>query len=113
MSYNYNQVILVGRLTRDPDVLDVKNRKRSSFILAVRRHFRKNQNQTESDFIPIIAWGQLAELSSQYLKKGSPVLAAGRIQVRSYLEKDQLKWITEVVAERIQFLGPPKEKMAG
>ena len=105
MSFNYNHVTLVGRLTKDPDVRSISDTVKSVFTLAVNRTYRKDNGETDTDFIVVIAWGRLAEIAQQYLFKGSPVLVEGRIQVRNYeLDGDKRKTV-EVLADNFQLLG--------
>ena len=105
-----NTVILIGRLTRDPELRYSKTGKAvCNFTLAVDRQF----NKEETDFIPIVTWGKTAENSANYLDKGRLVAVEGRLQIRSYDDKDGNKRrIAEVVANNVQFLdwGKKKEK---
>lgn len=101
-----NKVILVGRLTRDPDVKNTTSGKSvATFTLAVDRRFKNKDGQKEADFIPIVVWGKQAEFAGQYLNKGSRIGTSGRLQVRSYDDKDgNRRYVTEVVADEIEFL---------
>ncbi|MGE4170432.1 MAG: single-stranded DNA-binding protein [Candidatus Margulisiibacteriota bacterium] len=111
MSQNYNQVTLVGRLAKDPEIKRISNtQSKTTFILAVERQYRRPGTAKETDFIPICLWGRTAEISYQLLKKGSAILVWGRIQVRNYDKDDQRHWITEVVAENFQILDYSKSK---
>lgn len=101
-----NHVILIGRLTKDPELKYTPSGTAvASFTLAVDR-FRKNADgEKEADFIPIIAWQKQAENCAEYLRKGSLAAVDGRINVRSYEDKEGKKrWVTEVVAEAVKFL---------
>lgn len=101
-----NRAILIGRLVRDPDLRYTSNGTAvCSFTLAVDR--KKNKDgEKETDFIPIIAWRQLAELCANYLKKGQQAAVEGRIQVRNYDNTEGRKvYVTEIVADNVQFLG--------
>ncbi|WP_303870427.1 single-stranded DNA-binding protein [Acetobacterium wieringae] len=106
-----NKVILVGRLTRDPDVKNTTaGRAVASFTLAVDRRFKNKDGQKEADFVPIVAWGKQAEFVGQYLSKGSQIGVSGRLQVRSYDAQDgQRRYVTEVVADEITFLSSKKD----
>ncbi|MCP4050489.1 MAG: single-stranded DNA-binding protein [bacterium] len=105
MAYSYNQVTLVGRLTKNPELKQVSdNASKSIFTLAVNRTYRKSDGTTDTDFIPVCMWGKLAEISFQLLNKGTPVLVWGKIQVRSYEKGNEVRWITEVVADNFQIL---------
>ena len=74
MSFNYNHITLVGRLTRDAEVKDISSTVRTTFTIAVDRPYRKDDGAHDTDFVPIVAWGRLGEIASQYLKKGNPGL---------------------------------------
>lgn len=100
-----NRVVLVGRLTKDPELRKTKTGTSvTQFTLAVNR--RTNQNgQQEADFIQCTAWSKTADLIVQYLNKGSLAGIDGRIQTRTYEDQyGNKKYITEVVAESVQFL---------
>jgi single-strand DNA-binding protein len=99
-----NRTILVGRLTRDPELKYTPNGKAvANFTLAVNRQF----NREETDFINITVWGKPAENTANFLKKGSLAGVDGRIQTRNYEGQDGKKvYVTEVVAESVQFLEP-------
>lgn len=101
-----NKVILVGRLTRDPEVKNtMSGRAVATFTLAVDRRFKNKDGQKEADFIPIVFWGKQAELAGQYLSKGSQIGVSGRIQVRNYDAQDGTKrYVTEVVGDELTFL---------
>ncbi|KNZ42402.1 single-stranded DNA-binding protein [Acetobacterium bakii] len=101
-----NKVILVGRLTRAPEVKNTTTGKAvATFTLAVDRRFKNKDGQKEADFVPIVVWGKQAEFAGQYLGKGSQIGASGRLQVRSYDGQDgQRRYVTEVVADEIKFL---------
>lgn len=106
MSFNYNHVTLVGRLTKDPEFFQISDDFcKLTFALAISRKFKSSKNnQDEVDFIPICLFGNMAVLGEKLLSKGMPVLVWGRLQVRVY-EKDHKKnWITEVMAENFQLL---------
>ena len=96
-----NRVVLVGRLTRDPEL-----RKTQSGTMAVGRRV-STQGQPDADFINCVAWNKTADLMTQYLHKGSLIGLEGRIQTRSYdNQQGQRVYVTEVVAESVQFLEP-------
>jgi len=100
-----NKVVLIGRLTADPNLKFTKGGTAvTTFTLAVDRRFKK-EGQPEADFIPIVVWGKQAESTANYVTKGKLVAVSGRIQTRSYEAKDGTRrYITEVVCEEIQFL---------
>lgn len=104
---NLNKIILIGRLTRDPELryLPANGTAVATFTLAVNR-----RKQGEADFIPIKVWQKQAENCAQYLGKGSLVAAEGRLEVRSFEDKDgNRKTATEVVADSVQFLDSKKK----
>lgn len=102
-----NKVVLIGRLTRDPETRVLASGSSvSTFTLAVDRTFKSRDGERGTDFIPIVAWGKTAELCGQYLSKGRQTAVAGRIQTRSYDANDGSKrYVTEVVADEVTFLG--------
>ncbi len=106
---NLNKVILIGRLTRDPESKSLPSGQSvTSFGLATNRYFndKSGQRQEQTDFHNIVLFGKLADIASQYLNKGSLALIEGRIQTRSWQDQNGNKnYRTEIVAERIQ-LGP-------
>lgn len=111
-----NYVGLVGRMTRDPTlrVFD-DSRFQTSFSLAVNRNYKNQQGITEADFVQCVAWGKLAERIVRYCGKGSLIGVSGRIQTRSYTNKDNNKvYVTEVIVEDIRFflLKPPGNESA-
>ncbi len=102
-----NSVVLVGRLTRDPELRYTPSGGNAvvNFTLAVNRNFTNQQGEREADFIKIVAWRKLAELCANYLSKGRLVGVTGRLQVRNYeTEEGQRRTIAEVVADNVQFL---------
>ena len=101
-----NKVILMGRLTRDPEVryTQTNNTLVSSFSLAVNRRFVRQGEERQADFINIVAWSKLGEFCSKYFKKGQQVGVIGRIQTRTWDDdQGQKHYITEVVAEEAYF----------
>lgn len=102
-----NKVIIVGRLTRDPEVRYTQSGKAvASFTVAVNRRFSRSDQQNTADFIPVVAWEKLAEICGNNLIKGSQVLVEGRLQVRNYDAQDGSKrYVTEIVAQEIEFMG--------
>lgn len=109
-----NQVILIGNLTRDPELRYTPDGTPvTSFTIAVNRPFINRQGEREADFVPIVVWRKSAETCSEYLMKGSQVAIEGRLQVRNYEDKDGIrKWVTEVVARRVDFLQRLKKQFA-
>ena len=106
-----NKVILMGRLTRDPEVryTQTNNTLVSSFSLAVTRRFVAQGQERQADFINVVAWSKLGEFCSKYFKKGQQVGVIGRIQTRSYDDaQGQKRYVTEVVAEEAYFADSKK-----
>lgn len=101
-----NKVLLMGRLTRDPDVRYTTTGKVvCQFTLAVDRPFTNQDGQREADFINIVVWGKIAELCGNSLAKGHRALIDGRLQLRSYDAKDGGKrYVTEVIANSVYFI---------
>lgn len=106
-----NKVILVGRLTKDPELSYTQSGIAvTKFTLAVDRPFANQEGKREADFINCVVWRNLAENVAQYLAKGRQTAVEGRLQIRSYETKEgQRKWITEVVCDRVKFLGSKPE----
>ncbi|MEF3305312.1 single-stranded DNA-binding protein [Paenibacillus sp. GYB003] len=101
-----NRVILIGRLTRDPELRYTPSGVAvTQFTIAVDRPFSNQQNQREADFIPIVTWRQLAETCANYLRKGRLTAVEGRIQVRNYDNNEGKRvYVTEVIADNVRFL---------
>ena len=102
-----NKVFLIGRLTRDPELrYTSSNLPVATFSLAVNRNFTGQSGEREADFINIVVWRKQAENVKNYLTQGSQVAIDGRIQTRTYDGEDGKKrYITEVVADNVEFLG--------
>ncbi len=112
-----NKVMLIGRLTRDPEVRYTQSGTAfATFSLAVdRRYQRNNENgQQTADFIPVVAWGKLAEICGHNLVKGRRISIEGRLQVRSYEAQDGSKRRAfDVVAEEMEFLDSRSSSQQG
>lgn len=102
-----NKVILIGRLTKDPELRYTQSGTAvAGFTLAVDRRFSNQSGEREADFVNCVAWNKAAEFVSWYFHKGKQMALEGRLQVRSYDGNDgQKRWVTEVVAEQIEFVG--------
>jgi single-strand DNA-binding protein len=107
-----NRAVLVGRLTKDPELRFTPNGIAvTTFTLAVNRPFKNANGEQEADFINIVVWKKAAENVANYTSKGSLVAIDGRIQTRSYENKDgQRVYVTEVVADSVQFLDTKKKE---
>ena len=101
-----NRVVLVGRLTRDPDLRYTPNGVAvANFNIAVNRPFKNQNGENEADFINGVVWRGTAESLANYMKKGNLIGVDGRVQTRNYEGSDgKTVYVTEVVAESIQFL---------
>lgn len=101
-----NRVILIGRLTKDPELrYTPQGVAVAQFTLAVDRGFSSNREEREADFIPIVVWRQLAETCANYLRKGRLAAVEGRIQVRNYENNEGRRvYVTEVIADNVRFL---------
>ncbi len=113
MARGFNKVILMGNLARDPEVrYTTSNQAIAKLTVAVNR-VSKNRNgevQEQVDFIPVVVFGNQAENCERYLRKGSAVLVEGRMQVRNYeTSSGERRWITEVVAQLVNFVGTRKD----
>ncbi len=106
-----NKVFLIGRLVRDPELrYTSSNIPVATFSLAVNRNFTGQNGERETDFINIAVWRKQAENLQKYCSKGSQIAIDGRIQVRDYEDQNgQKRYVTEVVAESIQFLDTKKQ----
>ncbi len=108
MARSFNQVILMGNLTRDPELRQTPNGHNvASFGLALNRSYKGADGnwQEATDFVDIVAWGPLGERVAQYLSKGRPCLVNGRLQSRSWEQDGQKRSKLEVVAQDVTFLG--------
>ena len=102
-----NKVILIGNLTKDVEVMETSSGvKVAKFTLAVKRSYGE-----ETDFFTIVAWRNLADNCSRFLKKGNKCAVVGSIQIRSFDGQDGTKkYVTEIVAENVEFLSSKKEE---
>ncbi|MDR2833472.1 MAG: single-stranded DNA-binding protein [Streptococcaceae bacterium] len=101
-----NNVVLVGRLTKDVDLTYTQNNRAvAKFTLAVNRTFKNPQGSYDTDFIQCLLWGNSAEALHKYTSKGSQIGVTGRIQTRNYEnQQGQRVYVTEIVADSFQFL---------
>jgi len=107
-----NKVVLIGRLTKDPETRVLESGSTvSTFTLAVDRTFKSRDGERGVDFIPVVSWGKTAEICEKYLSKGRQAAAVGRIQTRTYQANDgATRYVTEVVAEEVYFLGNKEDR---
>lgn len=106
-----NKVILLGRLTKAPEIRysQTTNSIIVNFTLAVNRKYVKEGEGRQTDFISIVSFGKTAEFVETYFKKGMQIALVGRIQTRNYDDTNgQKRYVTEVIAEEVQFAETPK-----
>ncbi|NPC94406.1 single-stranded DNA-binding protein [Bacillus sp. WMMC1349] len=108
----FNQIMLVGRLTRDPELRYTSDGVPvANITLAVSRHFKNAAGEVETDFVNCTLWRKTAEKTTDYCRKGTIIGLNGRIQTRNYVNSDGKRiFLTEVVAQSVRFLGgKPRE----
>ena len=110
-----NKVILVGRLTRDPELRYTgSNTPVATFTLAINRPFNNQNGEREADFINCVVWRKQAETIKNYVSQGSQLAVEGRIQVRNYEDQNgQRRYVTEVVVESFDFIGSRRDSNNG
>ena len=106
-----NRVILIGRATKDVEISKTNNdRSVAKFAIAVDRRYKNSDGEKVTDFINIVVWNKLAEICSKFVKKGKQVAVSGELQGRSYEVNGEKKFITEIIADEVEFLGSNTEK---
>lgn len=108
-----NKVILMGRLTKDPELryTNANNTAVCSFTVAVEKRFSRQGEERQADFFPVVAWDKTAEFSSKYFTKGLKVVVVGRLQTRNWDDNEGKKhYVTEVVAEEVHFAESKKSQ---
>jgi single-strand DNA-binding protein len=116
MARGFNKVVLMGNLTRDPELRSIPSGQQvASFSLAVNRTWKNaNGEQQEAvDYIDCNAWGKPAEIITQYMKKGSAILVSGRLQQRTWEQEGQKRSKVEVVVEDFNFVGGGNSEGSG
>lgn len=103
---NFNQAILAGRLTADPELKTTQSGiSVTQFTVAVSRPKRKDDNTDTSDFISCVAWKERAELVTKYFHKGSAIMVIGQIQTRTWTDNNnQKRYATEVLVDNFRFV---------
>lgn len=106
-----NKIILIGRLTADIELKQTNNGTSvTSFALAVQKPYNKENDHPEADFIDCVAWKTTAEFISKYFEKGSKLAVCGRLQTRTYEDKEGKKRkVTEVVVDEVDFVEKKSE----
>ena len=108
-----NQVVLVGRLTSDPEIITTENGKKMSTInIAVQRSYKNMDGLYETDFIRCILWNGVASSTHEYCHSGDIVGVKGRLQTRSYEKEEEKKFVMEVIADKVTFLSNKKAEEA-
>lgn len=109
-----NRVVLIGRLTREPELKKSQSGKSfCQFNMAVNRNFKNDKGEYEADFPNLVAWNQTADFITNYLHKGSLLSAEGRLSTRSYDDPNipnKKVYVTEVLVEHVDSLEPKKEE---
>ena len=106
-----NNVILVGRLTGNPEIVEIeKNKKVTTVILAVNRNFKNSEGLYETDFIRCILWNSVAASTTEYCHMGDVIGIKGRLQTSKYEdENNKTRYVMDVIAERVTFLSTNKK----
>ena len=100
-----NQSIIVGRLTKDPEVILTENgRKMTQIVVAVNRSFKNMDGKYDTDFIRCVLWNGVAVSTSEFCKKGDLVGIKGRLQSSSYEANGETKYSVDIIAEKVTFL---------
>jgi len=107
-----NQVVLVGRLTKEPEFIELENGKKVlNVLLAVPRSYKNENGEYDTDFIDCVFWEALAENTTEYCHKGDMVGIKGRVNTEYYEKDDDKIKITNIVAEKVTFLSSKKEDL--
>ncbi len=110
-----NKVFMIGNLTKDVDIRTTNNGKSvASISLAVKRNFKNDKGEYDTDFFNVVVYGAQADNCAKYLKKGSKISVVGRLQTRDYEAKDGTKrYVTEIITEEVEFLNQPTTTTKG
>lgn len=100
----YNTVMLIGRLTTDPEIVKVDNKEVCHITLAVQRAYKNSDGIYEADFIRCTLWDQLASRVCEFCRKGDLISVRGQLKTSSFTVNEEKKYSTEVVVERLAFL---------
>ena len=106
-----NNVILVGRLTQNPEITEIEEGKKvTTVILAVNRNFKNADGTYDTDFIRCILWNSVASTTTEYCRVGDVIGVKGRLQTSKYEDENKkTHYITDVIAERVTFLSTNKK----
>ncbi|MEG2383341.1 MAG: single-stranded DNA-binding protein [Oscillospiraceae bacterium] len=106
----YNKIILVGRLTKDPELRTFENGSVAIFSLAIDRDYKSDDGETETDFVDIVAFKGKATFVNKWFKKGMLVMVEGKLQSRRWVDKDgNNRYSANVVADEVRFAEPKKK----
>ncbi len=104
-----NQVVIAGRLVRDPEIVMTENNKKRTYItVAVPRSYKNIDGNYETDFIRCTLWNAIAENTCEYCKKGDVIGVKGRIQTSNYEVEGEKKYTMDIIAEKVSFLSSKK-----
>ena len=114
-NFNFNKVILGGRMTADPELKTTQTGTAvTSFTIAVNRRFAKQGEQAQADFINCVAWRQQAEFITRFFRKGSSICVVGNLQTRTWTDQQgQKRYVTEVVIDEASFVDSKGEAPQG
>lgn len=114
---NVNKVVLIGRLGKDPEVrFTAGGQAVASFSLATSKHWKDKDGQKheKTEWHKVVVWGKLGEACGKYLEKGRPAYVEGELATRSWTDKQGVeRYMTEIIAQTVQFLGDNKEEKKG
>lgn len=104
-----NKVVLIGNLTRKPELVEINESKLTRISMAVNENYFNSQGEKPTSFFNIIAWGKLGENCVKYLDKGSKICVEGKLQNRKYEKDGETKYVFEIVAEEIEYLSVKRD----
>lgn len=105
MKIMLNKIIIIGRLTADPTMIyTTSGHATSRMTIAVDRAYKDKNGERQTDFIPVVTWGKLAETVANYLRKGKLAAVEGSLEIRSYEKDGDKRYIAEIIAENVRFL---------
>ncbi|MCK8826764.1 single-stranded DNA-binding protein [Natroniella acetigena] len=110
-----NQVNLVGRLARDPKLVEMESdSKRANLVVAVERDYKNKEGKRKTDFIYVTVWNRLAEQCDEFLSKGRLIAVQGRIEVSSWNDQEtgEKRYRTGIIAREVKFLDSPREEVS-
>ena len=107
-----NKVMLIGNLTKDPDVRTTAGGASvTTLSIAVNRRFKDKSGERVTDYFRVVAWNKLADICGKYLVKGNKVSVSGELQTKDYEAKDGTKrYVTEILADEVEFLTPKSDR---